>query len=286
MSRATLISVLVLSGGVVALICAAAFHRSPGLTEAERQESEVSQQEAGSEAELSNSKSLLAVPIEGDQERSVPEGDPPVALADVDSTHTFARNERVRELRSVYALLLEDLALGKEKKEALMTWLMEQRTNRSAGGRNTTAQNERSTKIAGIIGYSKLQEFLALESNIRAYTELHTVGNLLRQNGAPLTADQRTGLLQILSKTKASTSASSDAGRGTVEFLEQKIDARDEYERHVLELAPSVLKSKQVQYLFEHYQYLSDNRANAIEMQKKQRFEHPGEKIPSWYPIE
>jgi hypothetical protein len=144
----------------------------------------------------------------------------------------------------------------------------------------------RANSIAAIIGNHKLERFLALERNLGAYSEVHSIGSLLQQNDVPLADTQRDALLKILVETQDQDMVEPppEARRRSIDDLVKHVAQRDEYERHVLELAPSVLSRKQVQYLSEQYQYLSYARANAVEVQRKARADQPNADFPLWYP--
>ncbi|MEE8625908.1 MAG: hypothetical protein V3T19_11245, partial [Acidiferrobacterales bacterium] len=147
-------------------------------------------------------------------------------------------------------------------------------------------KDERLRRIAEIIGDSKLQQFLALEHNRNEYGEVARVRSMLQQNGFPLTDTERDGLVEILVAVREQDRVmpGADAKPRTIESLQHRMDQMDEYERLVLEMAPSVLSAKQVEYLFERYQALSYRRANALEHQRKARADNPDENLPLWYP--
>ena len=150
-----------------------------------------------------------------------------------------------------------------------------------AGG--TISAQERSDRIADLIGDPKLQEFLALESNLVAYSESQRIALLLQRNSVPLTQTQREGLFDILVGVRDWYQAP-PAKIESIEQLEQFLIQLDEYERHVVELAPSVLSANQVVHLFERYQRGSRLRADALALQRKFRAEHPGEEVALFYP--
>ena len=66
--------------------------------------------------------------------------------------------------------------------------------------------------------------------------------------------------------------------------LEKQLKRKDDYERHLVEQAPSVLTQKQVGLMFDQFEYRSEQRADAIKIQEQSRAEHPEEKDPIWSP--
>lgn len=215
-------------------------------------------------------------------------------LADESATRNLVRDQTTRDVREAYSLLLEHLDLAPREKDVLLELLIEDRIagtmiysrGKAINEGKAMNEHERSNRIAAIIGYPKLQQFLALERNLFEYAEVQRIGSLLQQNGVPLTDTQRDGLFKILVETRGQykTMPPSDAKRGSIESLEHRLSQQDEYGRHVLELAPSVLSPKQAQYLSEQYQYLSYQRADALEAQRKARADHTIEDGPVWYP--
>lgn len=208
---------------------------------------------------------------------------------DDENTHREAwREEATQAVRDSYALLLEDLDLTAREKDALLALLIEIQvagaTTPYTHGRSMN-EHERSDRIATIIGDGKLQEFLALERSVAAYAEVQKIGAVLRQNDAPLTGTQREGLLKILVQMRDEYPA--PALDNSIESLERALAQKDEYQRHVTELAPSVLSPNQVTYMFEQYQYMSYQRATALEVQKQWRADHPGEEgLPLFRPAD
>lgn len=94
-------------------------------------------------------------------------------------------------------------------------------------------------------------------------------------------------MLEILTHVRGREQAVAipTAKKGTVEAIESQIATMDEFERLVLELAPSVLINRQMELFFDRYQALSYRRAQMLEMQKKTRAnEDEGDDFPLGYP--
>jgi hypothetical protein len=134
-------------------------------------------------------------------------------------------------------------------------------------------EEERQAGIAAIIGAARLEQLLNLESNKTEYREAARVAILLRTSDAPLTDAQQDKLLDILIRVRGQERAVADpnAQVGTVEGIASQMATMDEYERLVLELAPSVLSTRQTGLLFDRYQALSYRRAAILEMQRESR---------------
>lgn len=286
MRRAQLLSVLT-AAGVVALAYGIGSHRSANVIETMHQEPKSARTAAAFPTETKSSSREENAPRV--QQVTPTRDGSPSRLSDSETTRKLVIGEATREVQRTYALLLKHLDLTADKSDALVSWLIEDRiahtTTLHASGQPRD-EAERSKRIAAIIGHDKLQTFLTLERNISSYAEVEWIGSLLRQNGAPLTDKQRDVLLNVLVTTSSQYPAppSPERKRRSIESLEHKIAAQDEHQRHVLEQVPAILASKQVQYLFEQYQYLSEKRATALEMQKKLPAEHQNEKTLVWYP--
>lgn len=201
----------------------------------------------------------------------------------------FIREEATRSVSEAYSLLFDHLELDSREKDDLFSLLVEDYiastwTEYKRG--ETIDKEDQSKRIAAIIGEDKLQEFRALEQNIGSYWEVQKISSLFERNGVPITGTQRDKLLTILIETKSQNKPKPplDAERRSIEYLEYRLSQMDEYQRHVLELAPSVLSPEQVVLLFEQYQYMSYQRADALELQKQRRADHPTEDHPLAYP--
>lgn len=229
-----------------------------------------------------------------------PKGDPKVpeaseANADVSNIDLEADLKSLREkitkhVQSVYSLLFEHLGLTDSEKAALSEFLVEvwmSGTRIPNYHPEPMAEQDRLDGIAAIIGDSKLERFLGLERNLRQYGEVEKIRSLLEQKGTPLSESQRGKLLEILVKVRGREEAvtNPNAQRGTIEALESRLAELDEYNRLVLELAPSVLSGEQVLYMFHHYQGLSYRRWSSFTTQERARSENPeGEHLPLHYP--
>ena len=204
-----------------------------------------------------------------------------VASADENPACERLRQQAMRDIQAAYSLLFEDLDLPTQEQADLVALLAQMQSEGAwtsdTRGRTISAQ-ERSDRIADLIGDPKLQEFLALESNLVAYSESQRIALLLQRNSVPLTQTQREGLFDILVGVRDWYQAP-PAKIESIEQLEQFLIQLDEYERHVVELAPSVLSANQVVHLFERYQRGSRLRADALALQRKFRAEHPGEEV-------
>jgi hypothetical protein len=82
------------------------------------------------------------------------------------------RKSALDEVRIGYTLLFEDLDLPEQDKKDLVALLVEMRmeatwTDYQRG--RTISEQERSDRISAVIGQQKLEQFLALEKNGRAY---------------------------------------------------------------------------------------------------------------------
>jgi hypothetical protein len=199
------------------------------------------------------------------------------------------RKNATQEVQEAYSLLLEDLVLTAREQEDLVALLIDMQmegmwTWTQAGqirGREVP-QAERHDRIAAVIGEQKLQEFLALEKNVHAYWEAQQIARLLRRHGVPLAQEQRDGVFEILAEVHDRypfTRPPAELDRSSDEYIELLLWQTDEFDRHVVELAPSVLSPAQVVHLFNEYEAMSRDRIASIEMQKKRRAGRPGEDV-------
>jgi hypothetical protein len=191
------------------------------------------------------------------------------------------RKEATQEIRESYALLLEDLDVSPSEKEALLAVLVDIRVESTWSGTKTyeirgrtVPQRERYERIAAVIGDQKLLEFLALEQNVRAYWETTQIARLLRRKDVPLTETQRDGVFEILVEVHTRYPFEvppAELDRQSDEYIEHILTQTDDVDRHVVELAPSVLSPTQVAHLFNAYDFMSRDRRSSVEMQRKRR---------------
>lgn len=213
------------------------------------------------------------------------------SVADLETTDDVIREDATDTIRRRYALLLEDLSLSPEEKERMLALLIEDEvasTSTPYRQGQAVEKDEQSRRIAAIIGDERLQQFRELESNLGAYGEVQKIDSLLQTNGVPLTDHQRDGLLEIVAgalKDYAAMPKSTDVERGSIESAQGNIARIADYERHVMELVPSVLTEEQVVYLDEQYQYMAYWRANAIEQQKRAAADGTAEDRPASFPL-
>lgn len=179
-----------------------------------------------------------------------------------------------------YSLLVEDVGLSESERAALLAFLIEDQLARTSTPYVTAKARdprERSKQIAAIIGDIKLERFLALERYVRAYGDVHDIGSVLERNGVPFTKVQQENLLGLLKTTRdAYGTTPSPSGQGlSIEYLEKRLAEENEYARHLLELAASVLSSEQLRHVFDYYQARSERFASSIEEQKQMRAKDP-----------
>lgn len=214
---------------------------------------------------------------------------PPPSFVDEETSNKMVREEATRDVPKLYSLLLENLDLTPSEKDALLALLIEDRiastTTPYSRGIDIDEQ-DRAKRIEDIIGEPKLQQFLALERNLGSYAEVQYVESNLQQNANPITESQRDRMLEILIDVQnlELTLPGADAERGSIEYLEYRLAQIDERERLFIEQAASVLSAEQLRYLFERYQRMSYQRADALETQKKARADDNTEDPPLWYP--
>jgi hypothetical protein len=184
-----------------------------------------------------------------------------------------------------YLLLLEDLGLPKQGLKDLIALLAEMQTESAwtsyQRGR-TISEQERSDRIAAVIGAEKLAQFLALEQNGAAYSETYRIALLLQRRGAPTTAAQRDGMFDILVDVRAQypyTSPPEELDPKSAEYMAYRLRQTDDFDRHVIARAPSVLSPTQVAYLFQAYDRMSRERIDAFEWQKKMRATRPDQDL-------
>ena len=170
-----------------------------------------------------------------------------------DKEETLATLKKIvgNEMERRYGLLIDDLEMSKEKKQALLDLLIEvsvanTKTNYNTG--NSVTEEERSKRIADVIGQEGLTSFLDLEKRKAAYFEVQKFQSMFESNNQPLSVEQRHGLLDIIEEARnvvrqevTSATGSSPSGRADLHRMKW-----GEYHRHLMELAPSVLSKQQV----------------------------------------
>ena len=210
----------------------------------------------------------------------LPNANPPRADLPLPDEETFRKRSReyqTPEVQLTYGLLLEHLGLTAQEKDALLSLLIDMRVE---GGTfvshgkvifpgRTQSEDERLNRIAAVIGDAKLQQFLELERDLRSYVEVGRLGAVLEYDGAPLTDAQRDGLFKIVADVRHHESKPAvNFDPFSIASLEDELARRSEFERHVVELVPSVLAPNQVVYLDEQYQALSYKRTTDLERDK------------------
>jgi hypothetical protein len=192
----------------------------------------------------------------------------------------------VREIREGYSLLLEDLDLTAQQAEDLIAaladlqldsaWLSDRDSSFEKRGRTIGAQ-ERHERLAAAIGERKLDEFLVLEVDLAAYGETQQIALLLGRKGTPLSETQRDAMFDILVEVRDRYPYTPpDFDPSSLAYIEEHLAWMDDFDRHVMELAPSVLSATQVAHLSDEYQWMARQRIDSIEMQTKRRAERPG----------
>jgi hypothetical protein len=195
------------------------------------------------------------------------------------------REIATRDIRDGYTLLLEDLELPPAQNEELVALLIEMQIESTSWtpsgasqmrGRDI-GQQERYDRIATVIGEQKLIQLLELEENRQAYWETQQIATLLRRRGVPLVESQRDRMFEILVEVRdrypPMPQPSGDVD--PVEAIDQVLRQLDEFDRHVMELAPSALSQGQVLHLFDAYQRMSRERIDHVERQKKRHAADP-----------
>ena len=286
---------------LLALVDGGGSHRFSSTVEATRGEPEQAP-ETSPNAETDQPTAVVPLPrVEDDQNGTVTEAPSDTragnntrrrAPPDENAFREQVKRQTTQDVQDEYSLLLEDLGLAPEERDALVALLIEIQIAATyiSGGQPpiTMPEQERLDSIAAIIGDPKLQQFLALEQKRGAYWEVGKIGSLLRRNGVPLTDTQRDGLLKILVDVHDRyTMPPSDLDRDSIEYVEYVQTQWDEYDRHAIELTPSVLSPTQGVYLFEQYQRMADERAQSLERHKKRRAANPTKDVlldfpPRW----
>jgi hypothetical protein len=203
------------------------------------------------------------------------------------------RRLAIQDLQQTYSLLLDALDLTPQEREDFIAVLVELQVESAWTGDpggfqkrgRTIPPQERQDRIAAAIGDEKLDEFLVLEVNLGAYWETQQIGSLLRRKGLPLTKTQRDGVFEILIEVRDRyPQTAPDSDPRSLEYLEEQLAQMDDFDRHVVELAPSVLSATQVAHLSDEYQWMARQRIDSVEMQKKRRLERPDQEISWAYP--
>lgn len=191
------------------------------------------------------------------------------------------RTSALREVKIGYTLLFDDLDLPEQDEKDLIDVLVDMWTESAwtsyQQGRKIGEQ-ERSDRIAAVIGQQKLEQFLELQKNGQAYWETYQIALLLQRRGAPTTPAQRDEMFDVLVDVRAQypyTSPPEELDRNSAEYMAYRLRQMDDFDRHVIELAPSVLSPTQVAYLFQAYDRMSRERIDLFEWQKKMRAERP-----------
>jgi len=195
------------------------------------------------------------------------------------------RRYALDEVKIAYTLLFKDLGLAEQDQKDLIALLVDMQTEKAwtsyQRGR-TISQQERSDRISAVIGAEKLERFLALEENGPAYYETYQIALLLQRRGVPTTPAQRDEMFDILVDVRAQypmTSPPEELDRNSAEYMAHVLRQTDDFDRHVIELAPGALSPTQVAYLFQAYDRMSRERIDLFERQKRMKADRPDQNI-------
>ena len=210
--------------------------------------------------------------------------------SDPEADLEWLREVTTSEVLVTYSLMFRHLGLTASEQRDLSVYLVEawmSATRTPDHDPEPVAEGDRRARIAAIIGDAKLEQLLDLERNRAEYGEAGQVSALLETNDLPLTVEQQDRFLEILIQVRGQDQAVADPNPAgaSIEAIEHQMALMDEYERLVLELAPSVLSARQVELLFDRYQAFSYRRAAILELQKKTRANDNSEDdFPLGYP--
>lgn len=236
------------------------------------------------------SKPGATVPQPSDPEQEAIEDD----TTAIDCIDEAANMQRVRahveqEVVRTYSLLFDHLGVTQSEKDRLTSLLAENqvaRTHTTCKKGTTIDPQDRADSIEAIIGREKLARFLALEQHIYEYSEISYIDCVLDNSNRALTDVQRERLFEIIVGIAARKEVlpGADAERGSIQYLEYRLAEMNERTRLFLELAASELSTEQVGYLFDTYQRVSYQQADALERQKRARVDASQEPRPLYYP--
>ena len=199
---------------------------------------------------------------------------------EIDDALREIREESAQYVNNVYPLILGELELTTHQEAELLSLLIEAETAATKTFFSSgEGMNDRSAKIADIIGQSKLNEFLQLEQYRAEYAELRSLESMFNDHDVSLSDLQRHSLGEILVKTRKRFNSDVPAGMDPMssEYIQHHLDQMDDFDRLVLELAPSVLSREQVELLFDRYQALAYERRLAIDAQLRARGNDPAQ---------
>lgn len=229
-----------------------------------------------------SSNGQLAVRSNGDQQSAI------VHISDKldeDAAQELLRRMATHSIRMRYRLLIDDLDLTSEERDALFELLVDDWI-RSSTIRSSSAPDqqgdpvdtdEQLQRIAAIIGEPKQQEFSRLVEKIDVYQEVQRIESLFSTNEIPLTETQQRELLAIVATIQEEyllqQPEPTNMDRSPIEEMEYALAHMAEYERHLMELVSSVLSAEQVVYLDRQYQFFALSRLDALEQQKQELFD-------------
>jgi hypothetical protein len=177
--------------------------------------------------------------------RSRPPRDEATVLAEL-------RKHAIQDIQESYSLLLDELDLTPQEREDLVAVLVELEVESTWSGSadgvyekrgRTIGPQERHERIAAVVGDRKLDDFLLLELNASEYYETYQIASLMRRKQVPLTEEQRDGVFDILVEVRDryQTELPPEIDPRSIERVVHTIKQLDEHDRHVVELASSVL---------------------------------------------
>lgn len=268
-------ALLLLTAAIAAVLTVRPPASSAGSGSVEERETEIAEVRPYSNAPTEQTE-VSPASVHGARHEPVPQA----SRVDRDTSRKLTREIATKETLRYYSRLLEHLGLNRAEREALMVVLIDDQLSRTTTPYMRGAPTDsrvRSERIASVIGEAKLGQFLSLERDVAAYGEVHSIESMLEQQGAPMSEQQQDKLLRLMiaARDELETKRLAALELTSIEHLEQAMAARNEYERHVLELSASALSGKQVQHLFDYFQIRSQERARAVELNIKLRADNP-----------
>ncbi len=269
MSRTELTAITISTAVLIAVVFGVFSNLDDGIADIDRQKSDRAPQMSSADRGVRRASEVISKKTADAEPNQADPADEWINpnLPDAKTVRAGVRESAIRRVKTAYTLLLNNLGLASEQRDDMISFLVEAhiaRTTTEYDRGELTDEFGRQIAIKEIIGEAKLEEFLVLEQNLREYTEVQTLQTAFERNGTPFPEARRDALFDILVETRSQyidLEPPPGVEVDSMQNFEYLMNQSQEYHRHVLELAPSVLSPQQVQHLYERYE------ANSYEWQ-------------------
>lgn len=188
----------------------------------------------------------------------------------------YIRTQMRANIRRLYGDVGRELNLTQEQADALINLMAEQQT-RGFGDRRQAAladpasaqqtwrdlQAKNNQEIAALIGQDKMSEWKQFQQTLPQRSEVDVIRQQLDQAGVPLSADQRSELVNVMvEEIQRNPRPTVAQGMMPEDSFKQQNEWQDAYDKSVSDRAKQVLSSEQYDRYSEYRAWMTEMRRN------------------------